>query len=219
MVKVRNKLDGQKFGKLTVIAQAEDYISPSGRHDAQWLCECSCSNKKIVRGSDLKGNRVKSCGRCNTYDLSGDYGICTMANGDKFFFDLNDYDIVKEYCWCIKNGYVQTNICGKKVYLHRMIMNPEEGYVVDHINHLRHDNRRANLRVCTQKQNCLNTSLRSDNSTGHTGISINRGKYRARIVVDGKEIYLGAFDDIDEAIEARRAAEEKYFGEFAYNGC
>lgn len=64
MVKVKNDLTGRMFGKWRVICQAEDYISPKGIHQPQWLCECSCEehNRKIIsQGSLIKG-LSKSCG-------------------------------------------------------------------------------------------------------------------------------------------------------------
>lgn len=64
MVKVRKDLTGQIFGKWKVICQAEDYISPTGRHLPQWLCECSCdehTQKVIVQASLIKG-LSQSCG-------------------------------------------------------------------------------------------------------------------------------------------------------------
>ena len=53
MVKVREDLTGKIFGRLTVLEQAEDYIRPDGRHEAQWLCECNCPKhtKKIISGN------------------------------------------------------------------------------------------------------------------------------------------------------------------------
>ena len=64
LVKVKEDLTGKKFGKLTVIKQVEDYITPQGIHIAQWLCNCECGNTAIVRGVSLtrKNNSTKSCG-------------------------------------------------------------------------------------------------------------------------------------------------------------
>ena len=64
MVKVKEDLTGKKFGKLTVLHQIEDYIKPSGKKVAQWLCECDCQehNKVIVRGIYLKSGHTQSCG-------------------------------------------------------------------------------------------------------------------------------------------------------------
>ena len=64
MVKVKEDLTGKIFHRLTVKRQAEDYISPTGRHLARWVCECSCDNKTeiIVLGSKLKNGNTQSCG-------------------------------------------------------------------------------------------------------------------------------------------------------------
>ena len=58
---------GQRFGKLIVVEKAEDYISPKGKHESKWLCKCDCGNEKIIRQSDLRSGRTKSCGRCKSY--------------------------------------------------------------------------------------------------------------------------------------------------------
>lgn len=64
MVKVKDDLVGRVFGRLTVLKQVEDHIQPSGQHQAQWLCECNCSehNKIKVIGSNLKRGNTNSCG-------------------------------------------------------------------------------------------------------------------------------------------------------------
>lgn len=55
-------LTGKKFGKLTVISRAEDYIKPNGHKIIQWDCLCECGNETIVRGEYLKSGHTKSCG-------------------------------------------------------------------------------------------------------------------------------------------------------------
>lgn len=60
-------LIGQRFNKLIVVEKAEDYISPKGKHESKWLCKCDCGNEKIIRQSDLRSGRTKSCGRCKSY--------------------------------------------------------------------------------------------------------------------------------------------------------
>lgn len=55
-------LTGKKFGKLTVISRATDYIKPNGHKIIQWDCLCECGNKTIVRGEYLKSGHTKSCG-------------------------------------------------------------------------------------------------------------------------------------------------------------
>lgn len=55
-------LTGQKFGRLTVIERAENYVPPCGRAQIQWRCKCECGNVCIVSGTHLKSERVYSCG-------------------------------------------------------------------------------------------------------------------------------------------------------------
>ena len=137
-----NDLIGQVFGKLTVINRAEDYVSPKGQRKTQWLCECSCDahNRIVVLGNNLIKNNTNSCGclqkerasesnkEYNDYDLSGEYGIGYTFKDEKFYFDLEDYDKIKSYCWCVTNdGYIiAPQDKGGSILLHRLIMNPQK---------------------------------------------------------------------------------------------
>ena len=109
------------------------------------------------------------------------------------------------------NGYAKVTgwHFGKERYLHRVIMNAGPHDVVDHID--------GNKRICTQADNTKNVGLRSDNSSGIPGIYwvSTRLKWAAQISVDGRTVSLGRFDEIADAINARRKAEDLYYGEFA----
>lgn len=59
---MRDDLAGKVFGRLTVIAPADDHISKSGYRTAMWLCRCECGNETIVRAKSLTGGVTKSCG-------------------------------------------------------------------------------------------------------------------------------------------------------------
>lgn len=140
------------------------------------------------------------------------------SNGVEILIDPEDYEKVKRYSWCIsKTGYAVANIKGKVTKMHRYILNESKPeIIIDHINRNKLDNRKENLRRCTYKQNSRNTSVSKNNATGYLGISLTaQGKFRARIMVDGKEIRLGNYDNIDEAIKARKQGEKIYFGEYA----
>lgn len=128
--------------------------------------------------------------------------------------DLDDIDKVKQYKWCIVKGYAVRGSDSSGI--HRLIMNCPKGMVVDHINHNPLDNRKSNLRICTQRQNVINSSKRSNNTSGVTGVSWNKvkGKWMSVIVVDGKTVFLGYFKDIKYATYARKQAEMEYFGEY-----
>lgn len=225
-------LTGMIFERLTVIKRAEDYINPNtGKRIRRWLCKCSCANettKEVVEYA-LKSGATKSCGclqreivkKYNTYDLSGDYGIGYTVNGEPFYFDLEDYDKIKDYCWFISDeGYVASNDYNnnyKYIKFHKLLF--PNSKIIDHINHKRNDNRKCNLRTVTHSQNQMNKGLRSNNTSGVTGVYLNKrdGKWGSYISINKKRIYLGFFNNFDDAVRARKEAEDKYFGEFSYD--
>ena len=103
--------------------------------------------------------------------------------------------------------------------MHNIIMGePENGCFYDHINHIVYDNRKSNLRLVTNQQNCCNQSLRVNNTSGYTGVSYNKdkNKWTAVLTYKYKDYYLGSFDDKNDAIAARKDAEIKYFGEYRF---
>ena len=104
-------------------------------------------NKVIVNSANLKNGNTKSCGcynkermreankKYNKYDLSGEYGIGYTFKNEKFYFDLCDYNLIKEHCWYIgANIYMTTRINGKLKTMHKLIMPCLNKYVIDHIN-------------------------------------------------------------------------------------
>ncbi len=67
---VFQNLTGLKFGRLTVLCRADDYVEPkSGIHHARWLCECACGSKKVIIGKSLKSGDTTSCG-CYNKEIS-----------------------------------------------------------------------------------------------------------------------------------------------------
>lgn len=239
-------LIGHRFGRLVVVDRAEDKIDKnSGKHKSCWICNCDCGTKgKIVIGAILTSGKTVSCGcyhkevasetaktkishgkKYNTYDLSHEYGIGYTNKGDKFFFDLEDYDKIKDICWYkTSRGYITGHLCddnGKEIKMHQLVMNwdKDSGLIVDHIHsQYKHDNRKCNLRLTTQANNCKNRGLSSNNTSGIPGVSWNKNsqKWTSYIRINNKHVLLGSFKNKQDAIEARKEAEGKYFGEYRY---
>ena len=97
------------------------------------------------------------------------------------------------------------------IEMHRFIMNFPKGKYVDHINHNTLDNRKCNLRICNNGDNLRNGKPRVNNTTGYNGICFDKNRYVARIKVNYKNIYLGSFIKLEDAVKARKEAEKKYF--------
>lgn len=116
-------------------------------------------------------------------------------------------------------GYTQIRLDNKQYRSHRLAWLymygewPEEQ--IDHINRNRLDNRICNLRDVTNKQNMQNAGKYSNNASGHTGVYWNKrdSKWQAKIKHNRKNISLGYFDKLEDAVAARKAAEKLYWSD------
>jgi hypothetical protein len=96
-------------------------------------------------------------------------------------------------------------------------MNAQKGILVDHRNGNGLDNRRINLRLCTDAQNRANRRLQRNNKSGFKGVFLNakNGKFLAHVQVNKKTFYLGSFVSPIDAAKAYDKAAKLHFGEFA----
>jgi len=103
------------------------------------------------------------------------------------------------------------------VYLHRYILDAPREKHVDHINCDTLDNRKENLRLCSQLDNSHNLKISKRNTTGFKGVTYNKRerKYKAQICLDWKHIGLGTFKTAEEAYVAYCKAAVEYYGKFA----
>lgn len=132
--------------------------------------------------------------------------------------DDNDRPMLEAYGkWRMHTkGYVCMGRTKNKKYvnilMHREIMKPPPGYQVDHINGIKTDNRRCNLRIVTSQENQWNRP----SVKGYTYCRANK-KWMAYVNLDGRFKNLGYFKTEEEAKEARRIAKEKYYVIVGYN--
>lgn len=105
---------------------------------------------------------------------------------------------------------------GDFMQMHRLIMRPPEGMVIDHINGNVLDNRRQNLRICTVAENNRNRAKLRTNKSGYKGVFWDVSSYRAAITCDGRKTYLGRFATAEAAHAAYVQAAMKLHGSFAH---
>jgi hypothetical protein len=133
--------------------------------------------------------------------------------------DAADYEELSQYTWCVSrvgnNVYAARTENGRKIYLHRHIMKPPKGMVVDHVDHNGLNGRRSNLRVCTPEENSVNKKPRGGSSQ-FVGVQRHKDKWQAGITHRGEVFYLGLFEDEVEAARARDRKAVEVHGRLAY---
>jgi HNH endonuclease/AP2 domain len=139
--------------------------------------------------------------------------------------DTGDYKHLSQFTWNYVYGYARLANAAKlkkqgvapKSTMHQMLLPAPDGYMVDHVNQNKLDNRRSNLRLATHTGNMRNTSVKPNKTTQSVfkGVFKQGNGWQASISVDYKQIYIGFYGTQREAAQAYNDAAIKYHGEFA----
>ena len=194
-------LTGQVFGELTVLRRAEN----SKARGAVWVCKCSCGAEYEVQGALLTNGRRTRCSS-NVHQKNYAYSDIT---GQKFemltaLYPLRDRRGSRSVMWHCRcdcgneidvayNNLVYCNMksCGCRKKSHDQKLSS----YLTHVDG-------TSLEMIKSKK------IPTDNTTGYRGVYLIKGKYVAKIVFQKKAYYLGTYDSIDQAAEARKEAEE-----------
>lgn len=160
----------------------------------------------------------------------------SLTRGYIALVDDEDYSRLSIFKWQVIAGaktfyairstkYLKTEK-RRTIRMHREILGlyEHDGFEIDHINRNGLDNRKSNLRLCSRSQNQSNRSLLNNNTSGFKGVNFHRGivrhftkdRWDARIMYEGKSIYLGSYPDPHKAALAYDKAALKYFGGYAF---
>jgi hypothetical protein len=142
-----------------------------------------------------------------------------LTKGKFAIVDAADYPALSKYKWFaqeVAGGfYAARHEAGKTILMHRQIMQPPPGMVVDHIDGNRANNSRVNLRVCTQRHNVCNSRPHGGRS-GFKGVTPHRDKWDSKFSYRGETYRAGVFDDPVEAARARDLLAVDVLGEYAW---
>ena len=152
---------------------------------------------------------------CN---IDGTSYLCIRLGHKEILFDEEDRHIVEPFSWSIgTHGYATSGAGKEQILLHRLIAAPSDGMTVDHINRNKLDNRRGNLRLCTQSENSYNRTAQANNQSGYRGVCrLANGRWYAQICKNSKSIPLGCYATAEEAANAYDSAAVIIAGEFAW---
>lgn len=160
--------------------------------------------------------------------VDGDIAFVPLTKGQTAVVDACDADL-GQFNWCAvanKRWFYAARHEGprgnnRRIYLHQEVARrmgvAKEGFEVDHRDGNRLNCRRANLRVATHAENCRNTALRRDNTSGVRGVSWHRRdkRWSAQISINGKWNFLGEYRELADAKAAYASAAKKLHGDFA----
>ena len=139
--------------------------------------------------------------------------LIPLTKGQFAIVDAEDYEWLTQIgSWYYSKGYAVRREKQKNwqkrgiIHMHRLINQTPKGLITDHINHNTLDNRKSNLRSCSNHENQLNRKVNSFNSAGSLGVSWHRRnkKWRAVFTPKGKNITIGYYKTIEEAAKARQ---------------
>lgn len=148
----------------------------------------------------------------NEYRIEGSTVYVTLSNcNDEMICDLDDWEQCKKYTWHKDDKGYPSNANKKR--FHRLILPKKDGKVLDHINRNKLDNRKSNLRYVNFSINIANRESLAGKPSYMIGVySTENGKWKARIGYKRKVYHLGTFDNVEDAILARKEAEIKFYG-------
>lgn len=218
-------LTDRRFGRLI----AKECVGKDKAGHKLWLCECDCGNKKIISGTCLLTENTRSCGCYNREILKGrdliKMGFTNKKHGLSDTRIYRIYATMKDRCYnCNRDKY--SIYGGRGITVCNEWLNSFEAFYEWAINNGYQEDLsidRKDVNGNYEPDNCrwanastqgFNRNLQSNNTTGHKGISMSKnGRYRTYIKKNNKQIWLGTYDTVDDAIKARNEAENEYYGE------
>ena len=219
---------GKTYNRLTVFGHHRNETG-----DLFLDCDCKCGNTASIRFYDVLRSATKSCGcliaetnsinnkarkQYNEFEyIDEDTVKVWLSNCNEFMIcDSSTWDVLRYYLWRKHHeGYATADLDdGRIVAYHVVILECPTGYVRDHINRNRLDNRYSNLRVVTPTANAINRTLLDKNKSGHPGVYFDKSRNRWRSFYADpitKQTKFSDFTTYEDALKDRIEKEQTYY--------
>lgn len=217
-------LSGKRFGRLTVLERADDYVTASGRRKIAWTCVCDCGKKKVATSNDLLRGHTKSCG-CLANEIAKKTIKSASIAGCEMKLEVRGELIGKRFGSLAVIGMAGKADCGS----YRVLCQCDCGEIMPVIINSLKTGNTTKCQKCRQrnliehlhqtefvdgtKLSGLTQKVRCDNSTGVKGVYLEKrsGKFVAEIRLRGKKYWIGKYSSLEDAKKARERAEEELF--------
>lgn len=214
---VKGKLKpGDRFGRLVAVGRDTEYKSDK---NVKWIVTCDCGVTKSIQGSQLRSGSTQSCG-CLRDELNGrtpeKHGMSRTKEHKTWcgIVSRTQYECASTREWYFDKGIGMSPEWRESFIQFYADMGPcPEGYTIDRIDPAG-DYSKENCRWASIELQSINKGIFKNNTSGSTGVSQTKtGSYVAYIYHNYGRIHLGTFKQIEDAINARKQAEETYWGE------
>lgn len=145
-----------------------------------------------------------------------------LTQGKIALVDDEDFEWLNQWRWYYRQGYARRNFYrmpgkGKTILMHRLILKTPDGFETDHVDGDGLNNRRINLRNCLRADNARNVGRTLRNTSGYKGATWHKQcrKWQAQIEINSKSIYLGLYNNAEDAAHAYDTKARELFGKFA----
>lgn len=200
-------LIGERFGKLIVTEQ----LPSTDRGQRRWRCKCDCGGEHIATTGNLRSGRTTNCGCKKSPDLTGKiFGRLTVLGRSEKSNSRGARTTPMWECRC-ECGNITYKATDTLTNLDlSMCSECAEKYAAEKVRV------GAGFVGGTQITKIVNMKPTATSSTGVRGVFYDKrsGRYRARLKFKGKLLNFGSYKTLEEAAEARRAAEQEYYGAF-----
>ncbi len=155
----------------------------------------------------------------NKFEIHGNLTIIHLNHNQVTFIDTEDLEKLQLYkgtITCYKDGstyYTRLYINGKRIPLHAFILGSNNKKMIDHKNGDGLDNRKKNLRSCTNAENSQNRLKKSESYSGHRNVrwKSKQHKFEVSLEKNGKAIYGGAYDNLETAKQVAAKMRKEVF--------
>lgn len=205
---------GSVVGRLTVL----EVVGKSKNGSRVWKCSCSCGGFVDVISSSLNSGLVQSCG-CLYDEVKGKQALTHGKHNSR---EYRAWCAMKQRCYYEKHDFFK-DYGGRGISVCESWKNSFEefyedmgecpkGYSLDRVD-VEKDYCKDNCKWSSNSEQGFNTRKKCTNTSGKTGVSYHKlaDKWQASICVENVQIYLGLFQDFEDAVRAREEAELKYF--------